>query len=125
MSFEQRPSARHEGWDGPFYPPGLEQLNSIHQAGTLTPEAMEEMKQKARVVSWIGRIRPTTSDGYQWWTGHLFLMAEGYVAVFFPPRESDESIAVYRQGPVPDETVQRLLQRISSALEAMESEANV
>lgn len=122
MNFSRRLKAFLEGWSGPLFPVGIDELTQVFMSGKITPEQMDEMRTKARVTNWIGRVQPTTKDGFAWHTGHYFLMPEGYIAILFPPRDSGTSCAVYTQGLHQTETIQRLVKKITAALTQLEAE---
>jgi len=98
--------AHLEGFGAPLFPPTIDLLNTTLAKGHgLNGFVLEDA---GRVVEgFVGKDRPTTTDGYTWFWALTFVRGEGTIVVCFPwaqdwdkqdASQADRSVAVYSFG---------------------------
>lgn len=121
MSKQQHVDARLDGYQGPFFPEAIEELqlvidNSSSLNGLSLAVIMQTMPDFISMEH-----RPTTQDGYRWFWSLRFQQDESIVMVMLPRyqdwsqrdgSQADRSIAVHTTGEYEEEAASSLLERL-------------
>lgn len=103
MSNKKHTDAILRDYDGPFFPPSVDDLlEHLNQAGEWSGERAEQVAEALGGSAWASR--PVTSDGYRWFLSLDFPAGSGSVVILIPwwndwgkqdVPQSDRSIAVH------------------------------
>lgn len=119
MEAEKMTDALLDGYNGPFFPEAINELNHLYRHnGRWTGKVLRGTVGK--FISGYLRMEPRikTSDDYYWFWGLDFMVEGGLVRILFPWSERKigqefsmphSSIAVYTQGKASDEAIEHIL----------------
>ncbi len=124
MSNERHAEANLDDFDGPFFPPAVDELLE-HLDRVVGPNGQWLENAAQHVEGFSRRIRATTSDDYNWFWSLEFVKDSGKVAILIPwsqdqgktdGTQSDRSIAVYAQG-VDEAAAEQVAQQFALVVE--------
>jgi hypothetical protein len=117
--FEKVRSARLEGFDGPFFPIGIDELSELdHTVGGVADELLTkaEAKKYKRQLMWGVR----TSDNFDWARNPLLRVGKCKIAVLFPFNSGTRSVTVYRKGKVKQKHINEIIRMFIRAFKRKE-----
>ena len=124
MSKQRYTEAILKGFDGPFFPPPIDQLmEAKERLGNVNGMNLDVIGRRVEGFSYCRGAQ--TSDVYSWFWALLFKKGEGEVAVLFPwaqdwdkvdGTQSDRSIAVYTQ-EVDEQAANLVLQELTASFQ--------
>lgn len=135
MSRQQHDQALMDGWDGPVFPEGINDLNSAYDAKFLCVDSICPILQMVDGFQGFRsmELRVTTADGYQWfWTADFAVGPELIVRMALPwakdqsaeGSRADRSVALYsRGGTVTEEQFRSLIEAICASADQFEMPA--
>lgn len=95
-------NAKLEGYEGPFFPAGIETINETYRKTKIQEWSwLEEFVRYSPM--YVGITKPTTSDGHEWFGSVTFKAPRGFIKATFPQPGDDRSVAFYFQGEVTGE----------------------
>lgn len=113
MSFERMKEAKLEGYRGPLFPTGIDDLNKAFRDTPINEFCW--LEETVRYLSsYVGVTRPQTSDGYHWFVAITLNAKNGFLVVAFPHKPTSRSIAFYFQGDVTPEEIKEVVEKLTA-----------
>lgn len=131
MSIKQCKQAGLTGFDGPFFPELIGDLNSAFAKAQISGErfTLGYVEKRSEALPFYSRIifniEAATTDYYGWFAGIIFKIGRITILIMLPYAHdfekidgslADRSIAVYTQGTPSDEAVDQILRSFLTIL---------
>lgn len=96
MQYWRAQFAYLSGYEGPFFPPAIDDLNSILAKNPKI--AKRHLLLTAMLLKGFEcKPVPVTSDGYEWLIGLFFKVKEDHIVILIPQFKANRSIAIYKE----------------------------
>lgn len=127
MSYSQHTKAVLPGYEGPFFPVALRDLNQAQEEKGIA-NGVELDRLGATIDGFIETIRPTTSDGYSWFWGMRIRSGKNEVIILFPwaqdwgqrdGTQKDRSHAVHTKGTFTPKMLETIIQQVTRAMQTL------